>query len=114
MSVQMPNMPNMEADLRSVLHAVLMGVCTRCDFVHGEALRPSGNSCLVQVLTRAPRPDTRAQSAGWKLAGSLGRGTAPAKRAPPPPPAEELIGTDIASETGHSQLLASAFTHPNH
>mmetsp|Transcript_28233 Transcript_28233/g.44046 ORF Transcript_28233/g.44046 Transcript_28233/m.44046 type:complete len:83 (-) Transcript_28233:3046-3294(-) len=43
-------MSNMEAELRSVLQAVLMGVCTRCDFVHGEALRPSGNSCLVQVL----------------------------------------------------------------
>ena len=42
------NMANMEAELRSVLQAVLMGVCQRCDFVHGEALRPSGNSCLVQ------------------------------------------------------------------
>ena len=42
------NMANMEAELRSVLQAVLMGVCQRCDFVHGEALRPSGNACLVQ------------------------------------------------------------------
>ena len=48
MSVPNLNMPGIDADLRSVLHAVLMGVCTRCDFVHGEALRPSGNSCLVQ------------------------------------------------------------------
>ena len=38
----------MEAELRTVLQAVLMGVCQRCDFVHGEALRPSGNACLVQ------------------------------------------------------------------
>jgi len=42
------NMANMEAELRSVLQAVLLGVCQRCDFVHGEALRPSGNACLVQ------------------------------------------------------------------
>jgi len=41
-------MTSMEAELRSVLQAVLMGVCQRCDFVHGEALRPSGNACLVQ------------------------------------------------------------------
>eukprot|EP00277_Geminigera_cryophila_P018714 CAMPEP_0179459692 /NCGR_PEP_ID=MMETSP0799-20121207/42977_1 /TAXON_ID=46947 /ORGANISM="Geminigera cryophila, Strain CCMP2564" /LENGTH=708 /DNA_ID=CAMNT_0021261667 /DNA_START=161 /DNA_END=2287 /DNA_ORIENTATION=- len=41
-------MANMEAELRSVLQAVLLGVCQRCDFVHGEALRPSGNACLVQ------------------------------------------------------------------
>ena len=43
-----PAMANMEAELRSVLQAVLVGVCQRCDFVHGEALRPSGNTCLVQ------------------------------------------------------------------
>ncbi len=39
-----------EGELRNVLQSILMGVCTRCDFVHGEALRPSGNACLVQVL----------------------------------------------------------------
>ncbi len=38
-----------EGELRNVLQSILMGVCTRCDFVHGEALRPSGNACLVQV-----------------------------------------------------------------
>lgn len=39
-----------DSDLRAVLQSVLLGVCTSCDFVHGEALKPShSSSCLVQV-----------------------------------------------------------------
>ena len=38
-----------DAELRSILHSVFIGVCKSCDFVHGEALKPSGTTCLVQV-----------------------------------------------------------------
>jgi len=38
-----------DAELRSILHSVFVGVCKSCDFVHGEALKPSGTTCLVQV-----------------------------------------------------------------
>jgi hypothetical protein len=38
-----------DAELRSIQHSVFVGVCKSCDFVHGEALKPSGTTCLVQV-----------------------------------------------------------------
>ena len=39
-----------ETEFRAILQSVLLGVCTSCDFVHGEALRPAhSSSCLVQV-----------------------------------------------------------------
>ena len=39
-----------ESEFRAILQSVLLGVCTSCDFVHGEALKPShSSSCLVQV-----------------------------------------------------------------
>lgn len=39
-----------DTDFQAVLQSVLAVVCTTCDFVHGEALKPSGTSCLVQVV----------------------------------------------------------------
>ena len=40
----------MSADtaLDMVLNAVLKEVSGRCDFIHAEAFRPVGNSCMVQ------------------------------------------------------------------
>jgi hypothetical protein len=32
----------------SILNAVLAEVCSRCNFVHAEALQPSGAACMVQ------------------------------------------------------------------